>query len=62
MARTVSRDEAASLSAILDTRVLVAPDYTLLSRAARLSSLEGAVAHFRAFKQGLEDDDVAART
>lgn len=62
VARTVSRDEAASLSAILDTRVLVAPDYALLSRAARLSSLEGAVADFRAFKQGLEDDDVAART
>lgn len=62
VARTVSRDEAASLSVILDTRVLVAPDYALLSRATRLSSLEGAVARFRAFKQGLEDDDVAART
>ena len=61
VARTVSRDEAASLSVILDTRVLVTPDYALLSRAARSPDLEGTVARFRAFKQGLEDD-VAART
>lgn len=39
VARTVSQDEAASLVVILDTRVLVATDYALLSRAARSSDL-----------------------
>ncbi len=62
VAHTVSRDEVASLVVILDTRVLVAPDYALLSRAARSSDLEGTVARFRAFKQGLESNDGAART
>jgi len=55
VARTVRPDEAAGLVAILNTHILVAPDYARLSRAVGPFGLEGAVARFEAFKRGLED-------